>query len=94
MAKVTRETREREIVARKEYQAVVLEMDEDEAQFLRDVLARIGGTRESRRKHQDSLTEALEKAGVYGGQARDIKGSIELLAVPRGHLTTKDFYTG
>lgn len=95
MATVTKELREREVIARQEYRAVVLEMNEDEALFLADLLSRVGGSPdETRRKHQDSLTEAFENAGVYGGQAQDIEGGIRMLPVPRGNRTSHEVRFG
>jgi len=84
MAKAQKETRERERIVLEKYQAVVLEMSEDEALFLADILSRIGGNPElTRRRHQESLTQALKNAGVQGGGAQDIDGGILMWSGPR-----------
>lgn len=84
MAKAQKETRERERIVREKYQAVVLEMSEDEALFLADIFSRIGGHPDfTRRRHQESLTQALRNAGVQGGGAQDIDGGIRMLSGPR-----------
>lgn len=44
--------------------AVTLLLSEEEAQFVADVLARVGGSPTgSRRKYQDGISRALDKAG-------------------------------
>ncbi len=59
---------------------VVLELSEEEAQFLADVLASVGGDyRHSRRKFQVEITDALrDDVGItFSSQrARDLHGNI------------------
>ena len=87
MAKAQKETRERERIVREKYQAVVLEMSEDEALLLYDILSRIAGhPAVTRRRHQESLIQALKNAGVQGGGAQDIDGNIRMLSGPRWAL--------
>lgn len=44
---------------------VTLTLDKDEAQFLADVLAKVGGSPEySRRRHQQPISDALASAGI------------------------------
>lgn len=58
---------------------VTLELTEDEARFLADVLASVGGDyRHSRRKFQSAITDALGDVGIPhdGKRSRDMHGSI------------------
>lgn len=58
---------------------VTLELSEEEAQFLADVLASVSGDRRhSRRKFQPVITDALGDVGIPhdGKRSRDMHGSI------------------
>lgn len=58
-------------------QGVTLELTMDEAQTLRDVLAKVGGSpRVSRRRHIAALSKAMEDAGIYYGDLQDMTGSV------------------
>lgn len=61
-----KETKKMKMVEVIEYtNETVLRLSEDEASFLQDILYRIGGSPlNSRRKHADSIINALNKAGV------------------------------
>lgn len=57
---------------------VRLDLTEDEAEFLVDVLARVGGSPElSRRKHELSLKRVLNGIGVYRTALQDMTGGID-----------------
>lgn len=57
---------------------VRLDLTEDEAEFLVDVLARVGGSPElSRRKHELSLKRVLNGIGVYRTVLQDMTGGID-----------------
>lgn len=49
-----------------------LDLDEDEAQTLRDVCDMIGGLPSSRRKYMDSIKQALSSAGIYSTDSEDV----------------------
>lgn len=51
---------------------VTLELTPDEAQFLRDVLYRVGGPTDSRRRHSDDIAEALQRVGVERLDGTDV----------------------
>lgn len=58
-------------------QGVTLELTMDEAQTLRDVLAKVGGApRESRRRYITAVSRAMEDAGIYYGDLKDMTGSV------------------
>lgn len=61
---------------------VVLELTQDEAQFVVDLLGAVGGSPTgSRRRHADAVDAALRKAGViraYGGPD-DKRGAVYFL---------------
>ncbi len=79
MAKATRQMRD-VIVTKQEQEAVyVLELTQDEADTLRLVCGRIGGShRETRRGDMASISAALDAAGLrhYGYGHPDISGGI------------------
>lgn len=60
--------------------AIVLRLTPDEADFLHDVMGRVGGSMESRRRHQAAISDALQSAGVDHSytKARDITGIIQV----------------
>lgn len=74
MAKATTE------VVVTEVKNYTLELSEDEAQMLIDVLSLVSGPLESRRRHADQIFKALRKTGLdfQWGQAlkRDVAGDI------------------
>jgi hypothetical protein len=69
---------------------ITLELTLDEAQFIADVFAKIGGAPTTRRKHQESISGALYAAGIYftwhgevrpaGHAAFDLDGGINVTA--------------
>lgn len=55
-------------------QCLVLELTEDEAQFLKDLMGRIGGSLSGRRRHAESISEALCATGALRDVPFDEKG--------------------
>lgn len=57
---------------------VVLELTQDEAQFLMDILCCVGGSpSDSRRKYERSITDVLNEAGVHWNRRQtDLSGVI------------------
>jgi hypothetical protein len=51
--------------------SVTLTLDGDEAQALADILNRVGGPTEGRRRHADALYGALGSVGVAGDYKAD-----------------------
>lgn len=78
MATARKDTVVREVVTKQRHDVTVLELEQDEARFLSELLAHIGGnTRTSRRKHQRAITAALADAGYpAGANASDLDGYI------------------
>lgn len=75
MAKALRVTRV--IPATVEVRGIALELDKDEAQALRDVLAQVGGEqRKSRRGLLDNILRALDTVGVCRSGVRDMRGTV------------------
>lgn len=59
---------------------VVLELTEDEAQFLADIMARIGGDMtKSRRRFQTEISNALGHVGIPFESHNDLRGGITAL---------------
>lgn len=63
------------------HEGVILELTNEEAQFLRDLMCHVGGTPSgSRRKHADVIGKALDLAGVnsldWAITQREIRGSV------------------
>jgi hypothetical protein len=50
---------------------VTLELDEDEAILLRDIMNRIGGLASTRRGIADRIKNALAEAGIYESDLED-----------------------
>lgn len=58
-------------------QPVLLELEPDEAQFLADVLSKVGGhVHTSRRRHADSIRGALLGVDVDYSEAPDMTGGV------------------
>lgn len=75
MAKALRVTRV--IPATVEARGISLELDKDEAQALRDVLAQVGGEqRKSRRGLLDNILRALDTVGVCRSKIKDMSGTV------------------
>lgn len=64
MAKAEVITKEIEVVRYDSVEVVQLELSQDEAQTLVDILARVGGTFDTRRKHSTAVLNALEEVGI------------------------------
>jgi len=64
MAKAEVITKEIEVVRYDSVEVVQLELSQDEAQTLVDILARVGGTFDTRRKYSTAVLNALEEVGV------------------------------
>jgi hypothetical protein len=57
---------------------VVLNLDPDEAVFLRDLLANVSGDpKTTRRKYEVSISKALDDAGILYEMDDDLDGNIE-----------------
>lgn len=55
----------------------ILELSCEEAEFIIDVMRKIGGnSKTSRRRHADNILKALRGAGASHTDARDSEGSI------------------
>lgn len=80
MAKAVKKVEKVErVVVEEVASGVVLTLDNDEAQFLRDVMGLIGGNPyHSRRRHADSIYQVLSSLGFCTpvGGARDLDGNI------------------
>ena len=63
-----------------EYSKYILELTEDEAQVLADVIAQISGTMNTRRVHMASIGSALGSVGMdWDADREDIAGELEFL---------------
>ncbi|MGU2416004.1 hypothetical protein [Burkholderia cenocepacia] len=62
---------------------ITLSLSDEEATFLVDVFANIGGSRATRRKHADDISTALYRAGVRG-LPRDAGGCVPDISKSQG----------
>lgn len=59
-------------------EGIWLDLDHEEAQFLADVLSRVGGNMfDSRRKHAEAISQALAAVGVEYQENDGAVGSIQ-----------------
>ena len=85
--RVTKKVKVEPVVTYREEDHVELTLTMDEANFLQDIMGRIGGSPEtSRRKHQSPISEALFEAGATGAGGDDKDGSIYF-----GQTPNKDY---
>lgn len=75
MAKALKVTRK--VIQTVEVPIIALELDEDEAQALRDLLAQVGGDqRKSRRGLLDNISRALDTVYVGRSMLKDMAGTV------------------